>query len=203
MRLYVDCETVGLDPERHEVFEVAWAREEGPVKRLVLPHLLTWSDPESLRINGYHERGIAAEPVATGEQIMEWVNDMRGATLVCANPPFDRERISRFLRRWWPAEDPEPWHHRSIDIESQAALVLDLDEPPSMTTIVNRLNDEYDACIQVNDHTAVGDVMTMRQVMAFIDGWRSTVGLARQEAHPVRSGPPGGADAPLTNPEAT
>lgn len=59
---FVDIETTGLDPARHEVIEVAAIRVDGRTLEClrsagvrVLPARIGDADPEALKINGYHE----------------------------------------------------------------------------------------------------------------------------------------------------
>lgn len=164
MRIYLDTETTGLDPRVHEAYEVAWSAEPTDLmQRLILPHDISRADPDALEFNGYHERGISQERVATREDIALLHEALQGKTLVCANPPFDRAFLSNLFHRF--GLEPEPWHYRSLDVESVAGLVLGERTPPSMKRIVARLNDEYDAGIPEGDHTAMGDVETLIAVM--------------------------------------
>ena len=59
--VYVDTETTGLDPSRHEVWEMAFALEDGPVRVMTVPHSLRNADPTALRINRYQTRSILGE----------------------------------------------------------------------------------------------------------------------------------------------
>ena len=74
---------------------------------------------------------------------------LQGATLVCSNPSFDEA----FLRERWRET---PWHHRKIDIATYAMPALGLDRPAGLATIAERLG------VRAPDHTAAGDVLTLR-----------------------------------------
>lgn len=75
---------------------------------------------------------------------------LTGATIVGANPAFD----TSFLRARWKGA---PWHYRLIDIETYAMPALNLDRPKGLAYIAEQLG------IQAPDHTAAGDVHTLRE----------------------------------------
>lgn len=98
---FVDCETTGLDPERHEIIEVAAARldprsleidaELDAKVKLEHPDR---ADPEALRHNGYTpERWADALPA--GEVLARLTPVLDGCILAGHNVPFDRA----FLRK--------------------------------------------------------------------------------------------------------
>ena len=144
--IYLDAETTGLDPFVHEVWEIAWAVNDGPVETLQVRHSLAGADVTALRINGYVDRWT--EPAA-GALEARLQKILKGATLVCSNPSFDES----FLRERWRET---PWHHRKIDIATYAMPALGLDRPVGIAQIAERLG------VRAPDHTAAGDVLTLR-----------------------------------------
>ena len=62
-RVFVDVETTGLNEDVHQVFEVAWALDVGPVHSFTVPHTLDQADDMALEINRYHRPGPHPLPV--------------------------------------------------------------------------------------------------------------------------------------------
>lgn len=155
--VFLDTETTGLDPALHEVWEVAYAINDGPIESRFLPHTLRAADPKALELNGYRKRmplvvrsdfGIFAD--------VELRELLTGATIVGANPAFD----TAFLRARWGAA---PWHHRLIDVESMALTVLGYERPKGLRDLASDLRDRgHD--IPAPDHAAAADVSTTRAV---------------------------------------
>jgi oligoribonuclease (3'-5' exoribonuclease) len=151
--VFLDTETTGLDPEKHEVWEIAWAVNDWSVEVRTLPHDLATADPEALRMNGYWQRGLIGAPDVRTDLMLKDI--LKGNTLVCANPTFDR----MFLRKRWGGE---PWHYRSIDVESMALLALGYERPKGLKDIAADLRKlGYD--IPVPDHSAGKDVEVLRE----------------------------------------
>lgn len=119
--VFLDIETTGLDPDRHEPWEVALI--SGDDRRLWhLPVDLGRADPIALRIGGFHERYGREDD--TGREITalnffaagfaDWT---RGKHLVGAIVSFDEERLRKLLRS--NGACPE-WHYHIIDVEAMA-----------------------------------------------------------------------------------
>ena len=144
--IYLDTETTGLDPHQHQVWEIAWAVEDGPVNVMQVHHSLAGADVVALRINKYVDRW---EQAADDSLEAALRRDLRGSTLVCSNPSFDEA----FLRARWRET---PWHHRKIDIATYAMPALGLDRPAGLAQIAERLG------VRAPDHTAAGDVLALR-----------------------------------------
>lgn len=158
--VYLDTETTGLDATRHDVIEVAWAVDGGPIRSALLPHTLQNASPEALAINGYWERGlddqlcVAQADFRAHAWHRDLLNDLTGATLVGSNPAFD----ARFLRAKFGYE---PWHHRLFDVATYAAGVLGWDGPRGLKDVRDALH-HHGFEIPAPDHTAAGDVATVR-----------------------------------------
>lgn len=147
--VFIDTETTGLNPDIHQAYEVAWQHEGSDLRTLVLPHDLTGADPKALEIGGYFARTFSPRGPAPAET-MRLLDDLRGATLVGANPAFD----SAFLTK---ALGVQVWSHRLIDVSTGAMWVFDWDRPRGLADVATALRDEgYD--IPAPDHTAAGDV---------------------------------------------
>lgn len=148
---FVDCETTGLDPDRHEIWEVGLIADEGTAnggwteRRWLLPVDLGRADPIALRIGGFHERhpqGDDYEPVsgqlsrgesdAVGPFAQAFARLTRGAHLVGAVVSFDEERLRRLLRA--NGACPE-WHYHLVDVEALAAGKLGIRPPWNSETL--------------------------------------------------------------------
>lgn len=133
---FVDAETTGLDPVRHEIWEVGLIVDETEYV-WQLPVNLARADARALDIGRFHERRLpgpwAGEPYRAGiDGIMpvagprqvtarEFASVFReltwGRHLVGAVVSFDEERLRRLLRAC--GECPG-WHYHLIDVESLA-----------------------------------------------------------------------------------
>ncbi len=128
---FVDCETTGLDPDHHEIWEVglitpvvgATGAEDGWNEQIwQLPVDLSKADPMALNIGRFHDRrllGIDLVPLAVFAA--EFARDTRGLHLAGACVSFDAERLWQLLRN--NGECPM-WHYHLIDVEGLAAGYL-------------------------------------------------------------------------------
>lgn len=154
--VYIDCETTGLDPDLHDIWEVAWTINDNiQVESRILSHQLQTADPEALRLNKYWDRAPwGMQPEMNHDFDLEFKEILTGNTIVAANPAFD----ASFLRSRWGTA---PWHYRMIDVESMALAVLMYERPKGLAGITEDLiSIGYN--IREPDHSARGDVMTLR-----------------------------------------
>lgn len=168
----LDVETTGLVPDRHHVWEVSWIRaDRGDVANtLYLPHDVTKADEKALEVNRYWERFPDGAPQALNETVLNClVEDLTDAVVIGANPSFDLA----FLRYWM-----EPvWHHRLVDVEVMAMVMLGVEAPLSLEKTVDALNSQYDAnIIHLPDHTSAGDARAALAVHDAVTEWRGYVG---------------------------
>lgn len=154
--VFLDTETTGLDPDRHEIWELAYAIDAGPIHSGTIVHSLRHADPVALRLNGYYDRVHAlAEQTQMHDLELGAKIALDGATLVAANPAFD----AAFLRARWGAT---PWHYRMLDIEAFAAGILGWDAPKGLRDISEALN-RLGFTVPSPDHSAGADVDTLRE----------------------------------------
>lgn len=157
--LFVDTETGGLNPRQDPLVEVAWAGLEGEPRSLVITHHPADVAPAAAALNHYAERRLYdLDGFATVEDEAGFVEALAGATLVCANPSFDRA----FLERRFPPV----WHHRSFDVETAAAQQFGWDDEAPLLGLaqVAALCRGVGYDVPRPDHTAAGDVRCTRAV---------------------------------------
>lgn len=133
---FLDLETTGLDPERHQIWEIGLVveqllnNEQGTAhcrKRLweatyFLPVDLTTADPTALRIGNYYDRhptpsgsGEYQSPHTLAPRLARWFN---GAYLVGCTVNFDAAFMTKFLRD----QGHQPcWDYHLIDATVYAA----------------------------------------------------------------------------------
>lgn len=123
--VFIDIETLGLEPERHAVWEIALiARRPGEaaIERewtiLLSPEELALADSTALRLNRFYERYDDSTATSSREVAVELAKVTAGAAFVAANPNFDATYLERFLRRNGLAP---AWHYRLCCVENLAA----------------------------------------------------------------------------------
>lgn len=167
--VYLDTETTGLDPELHDIWEVAWAVNDEPIQSRILPHSLQTANPESLAMNGYWDRANWGFEPRWGEDYdVELKTILAGNTIIGANPGFD----TAFLRSRWGVT---PWHYRMIDVESFAMAVMQWDRPRGLKDISTELI-QLGYNVKEPDHSAAGDVFTLRDSYIALKDIRSKLG---------------------------
>lgn len=172
--VYVDIETTGLDPQRHEMYEISLAKDEGGTKR----KLYYWIEPQSLElasasaleVGRYHERKTEIEAVVVGRDERRLVAERiatftAGCHFVGAKPAFDADFIQAFL---WDNGQIPLWHHRMIDVESMVIGLLP-QETGGRPVGVKDLLEFFGDSIVINPeyrHTAKGDRIAVEQIYA-------------------------------------
>lgn len=142
--VFVDTETTGLDPERHEIWEVAciyMTKESASADPWVprwlerswqLPVDLGRADSVALDIGRFHERYRNHQVYRLDRFATEFADITRGKHLAGAVASFDEERLRKLLRA--NGACPE-WHYHLVDVEALAAghlasgVVLDSPHP--------------------------------------------------------------------------
>lgn len=164
--VFVDIETTGLDPARHQIWEIGVViREDGrpdfDTRWLIKPDLAQ-ADSRALQISGYYERTahMKTEDWSGQGQVAKWCAErFSGATLVGACPWFDSAFLEGFLRRHGhcPA-----WAHRLVDVESMTVAALGRHPSPGgLRGCADALGVAYD---KADLHTALGDARLARAV---------------------------------------
>lgn len=173
--IVVDCETTGLDVERHWVLEVAAVNVDTGEELYFVPALpqgaLDQAEGKALKLNGYFTRDVYAHRLSTEaankywRQLWDW---LAGNTLAGSNPTFDAAMLNRSAL-WHttpsgsshygkPEEPPQlaasPWHHRLADLSAYAAGSLHIEPThlPGLEAICTTLGVE-----NLTPHSAMGD----------------------------------------------
>lgn len=155
--VFLDTETTGLHPSEAQVWEIAYAVDDGPILTSLVDHSPPYLDEPTLaamRVNGYVNRWVPPADEIVRDNRKDWECHLQkalaGATLVASNPSFDAAFLSK---RWRTA----PWHHRMLDISAYAMGVMGWDELPGLAKIA-------EVCgVKQPDHTAAQDVATLRE----------------------------------------
>lgn len=163
---YTDCETLGLEPQRHDVFEVGILKvfPDGREEELLLwlPVDLSTASPDALRKNRFFERrrdcykkyGVTAEEGAW--KIAEFTS---GAVLAGNRITFDEGMISAYLAKQKLAH---AWELYTIDVPTFGAGALGLKKKFNGKTISELLG------VPLPDdserHTAMGDAKWARRM---------------------------------------
>lgn len=157
--VFVDVETTGLE-EHHQITEVAWCDiSTDTYGTFVAPHNLYNADPAALTMTGYWDR-IAKLPIDDGTELTRFHRilgaDGTTTTLVAANPTFDAPKIEALFNRLRYA-NPQPWHHRKLDISNMAYTLFPEKYPtgelPGLADVCRLLDIPLGA-----HHTALNDV---------------------------------------------
>ena len=181
-----DTETTGLDPDRHQIWEVGvihWVpvvvppghspRLQRVEKRWFLPVDLTTADTMALRIGRFHERhpnGVhfprswspnpqAVVGITPLEKFArEFVQITDGKHLVGAVISFDDQRLSKLLRA---AGQPLTAHYHSLEIEAMVYGFLS-HRMPDLDIPLPFKSDDLSDLLGVDrsgfeEHTALGD----------------------------------------------
>ncbi|WP_407563370.1 hypothetical protein [Streptomyces sp. 184] len=138
----IDTETTGLDPEVHDLWEIAVIRREPDgFEREYLWQVaasLDDADPKALEINRFEERYCLSEsdcdalampidgggpacPLSMPEFLFDLQDALDKAVLIGSNPGFDDAFLKKLMRAH---RRKIVWHYRPVDIATLAAGYL-------------------------------------------------------------------------------
>lgn len=187
--VFIDCETTGLDYNRHKVIDCSYMTlQMARPKKIyfsISPVDLENADPTALRINRYdewiadtnHGPMMSEDFYAKVHETMgprpfdvktspyaKFIETLQEATLVGANVQFD----ARFL---FKELGYEPWHYKVLDIQVYAmGQGGRQDEIPSLSSIVKDINNTTAPIITVPDHNSINDVLAVRDIWRYFTG---------------------------------
>lgn len=155
--VWVDVETTGLDPARHDLWEVAVVEADGTEHVWTMWPDLTVAEPAALRINGFYDRTAGDwdedDPPAVARAVARLT---AGRRLAGACPWFDAAFLDVFLRRYGYAP---AWSHRHLCVETYAAGALRAD-PVSLSDTAAALG----LTLPDGRHSALVDARLTRDV---------------------------------------
>ena len=176
---FVDCETTGLDPERHEILEIAVVRadartlaviDERSVK--VRPERIEGADAEALRVCGY-DPDSWRDAVPLAEALACVTPLLEGATFAGHHVAFDRAFLQAAYRETGVRPPTQPRH--VLDTASLGWPLYAQGLIPSLSL------DELAACAgasRPSPHRALDDARCARAVAAHLLRGASLVALA-------------------------
>jgi len=164
---FTDTETSGLDPERHEILEIAAIRMKQPTPEsgeIVMPEEVSRMhqyvlptkpvDPQVAKLNGYSpEKWAENKAVPIEVALQEYVPILNDSRMAGQNPLFDFGFIMAALKRlnWtWP------WKcgYHLLDVASMAWPLVAMHKTPGVNqeSLVELLG------LGTQTHTAISDV---------------------------------------------
>lgn len=174
--VFVDTETTGLDPERHEIWDIGLIEADGTEHEWhVRPQHPERADPTALRLMDFYGRTAADDwrwggpDIAVGVSLLTGGSDAdrakniryqiasqvalltAGKHLVGAVPSFDAAFLSAFLIG---SGQREAWHYHLIDVETLIAGRCRLEPPYDSEELSRAVGIEPDRFAR---HTAIGD----------------------------------------------
>jgi DNA polymerase III epsilon subunit-like protein len=124
--VFVDTETTGLDPDRHEIWEVGLIYKPPQTdvwqeRTWFLPVDLGRADSFALKLTDFHSRYPSELSVSLEAFARMFAKLTRGKHLCGAVISFDEERLRKLLKA--NGACPE-WHYHLIDVEALAVGYL-------------------------------------------------------------------------------
>jgi DNA polymerase-3 subunit epsilon len=118
--LFVDTETTGLDPTKHEILEVAAIRTTPDAKQVlttyhakIKPLRIETAEPKALEINKYSAEEWTFDKCVNPEVVVRALMAMSHNTvLVGHNVSFDEGFLTALLRQFYATV---PWGYHKID----------------------------------------------------------------------------------------
>lgn len=154
--VFIDTETTGLDPDKHEIWDIAlvYENEHGIWEEFqtFLPVDLGKADFRALEIGGFYDRYEdpgSSQWVQGSLRLVEQIT--RGKHLAGAVVSFDEERLRKLFQRRGLCPG---WSYHLIDVECLAAGKLGYYPPWKSDTLSDELGIDTS---NFDRHTASGD----------------------------------------------
>jgi len=167
--VFLDVETTGFDPIKHEIVELGAVvvEPQGSYQNLkvlheldikVKPTRIEDADPGALRVNGYDEaQWMFAHDLA--EAMQELSAKAKGCSIVAHNIAFDWS----FIQQAYDTTGVEnTLHYQKLDTLSMAFIKLHKD--PDLSNLSLRALCEYFGIVNTNAHTALADTRATVEV---------------------------------------
>jgi DNA polymerase III subunit epsilon len=174
--LFVDTETTGLDPTKHELLEVAAIRCSPDGKTIIKtyeaklkPLHLETAEPKALQVNNYKPEEWTDEKCTKPELVVDALQQMAGNTvLVGQNVSFDEGFLSPLFTRLGMKP---PWGYHKVDTVALAWPLFCYTEMPGLSL------EKLCTFLGVTDmpkHRALADAMACRDIyLKLMEKWAS------------------------------
>jgi DNA polymerase III epsilon subunit-like protein len=163
--VFVDTETTGLDPRKHELLEIAfvrvqqdWSISGAPVFTIVeewsakvLPENIQSADPASLRVNGYTVTAWNGA-VRIQDALKIFSDKTEGAIMVAHNVAFDASFLDTAFSTYGV---PNKMHYHRLDTVSMAYAKLN--SAPEVTRYSLAELCKHFGIVNENAHSALAD----------------------------------------------
>ena len=179
--VFVDCETLGLDPDVNPIWEIGLILPDGKEREWqveVTPRDISLAHPVALEISGFDRRYGHDRAIDTRADVCRDLDAIipTGAHLCGAVVSFDEERLRRML--WAEGYSPR-WHYHLVDVETLAKGFLygrssmdgpedrideDLDDSEVLSRAVGVDPADFDR------HTALGDARWAKAIYEAVVG---------------------------------
>ena len=177
--VFLDIETTGLDPQRHEILEVGMVvRTDGQVGSDKNIHFSLGIDPwaaeeKALEVNRYYERQSELQNLLISDEWAErWLRStLSEAVVIGNNPQFDLRFIEAFFLTHSRVQDSTPWYYHPIDLKALVAGRLGMGEPPWSTKAIAR---ESGVAIPDDAHSALADATWNRDCYDSVFNYKAT-----------------------------
>jgi DNA polymerase III epsilon subunit-like protein len=168
---FIDTETSGRNFDVHELLSLGLVlvretntegkrefTELGNFEWKIKPEHIHTAEPESLRINHF-DPSLWQDAQPLHDVLVEFLEKVRGTTLVGQNIPFDLSFIEHALHQ----ENLEPtYHYHSLDTVSLATAFLQ--NEASLETFSLRELTQYFGITHTDSHTALSDARATFEV---------------------------------------
>lgn len=164
---FLDIETSGLDPIKHEPIEVAYLiyenEEHSYTRNLSLPFNIHEGEPKALEVNGFGKREF---PPMWDLRFFAGTlqTDLENTWIIGNNVQFDMGFLVEVLRKFHRVPT---WKYHLIDVKAVAAGKLNMKPPWSTDKMCAKLGIDVPG---VRAHTALGDAEWNRDVWEAIYG---------------------------------
>jgi oligoribonuclease (3'-5' exoribonuclease) len=172
--IILDCETTGLQPDRHTPWEIAWqlAIHDNWILKLVQAESFLvrlteeeyeMADPAALRVGRFDDRYggdmrsmdyVAGALQGSCSMVSRLAKTDKVPHLVGAVPSFDHAMLTRWFG--WPGFGEGHWHYHLVDVENLIAGKLGIAPPWDSDELTARIGVE--PIDEEFRHTAAGDV---------------------------------------------
>lgn len=113
--IFLDCETTGLNPDKHEIIEIGAVKEDGTTFECkVIPLHIKEADPEALKINGYNLKDWGESFLL--HHALQLLNEFVGKDMpyfMAYNTSFDLSFLEKAYR---DCNLPWPFHYHKLDL---------------------------------------------------------------------------------------